>query len=159
MPGEVLLVDQVSIHNHELTTLTVNTPGNTFTHTTVLQAAQAPLANVDASLTIGHRHVSAFPPLPIAPPQLGLTFSNDEGELAPGVCTYQFNFKFSLTEDMHAQDSIDLLKEAGIDFGTARALLHSQVAAARAGSPGLPAAPTAAPTAAVSRQKATEPSA
>ena len=52
MPGEVLLVDQVSIHNHELTTLTVNTPGNTFTHTTELQAAQAPLANVDASLTI-----------------------------------------------------------------------------------------------------------
>ena len=52
MPGEVLLVDQVSIHNHEITTLTVNTPGNTFTHTTELQAAQAPLANVDASLTI-----------------------------------------------------------------------------------------------------------
>ncbi len=52
MPGEVLLVDQVSIHNHELTTLTVNTPGNTFTHTTELQAAQAPLANLDASLTM-----------------------------------------------------------------------------------------------------------
>eukprot|EP00966_Prymnesium_polylepis_P127526 2949632-Prymnesium_polylepis.1 len=28
--------------------------------------------------------------------QLGLTFCNEEGELAPGVCTYQFNFKFSL---------------------------------------------------------------
>ena len=30
--------------------------------------------------------------------QLGLTFSNDDGELAPGVCTYQFNFKFSLND-------------------------------------------------------------
>ena len=29
---------------------------------------------------------------------------------------WQFNFKFSLTEDMYAQDSIDLLKDAGIDF-------------------------------------------
>lgn len=28
--------------------------------------------------------------------QLGLTFCNEDGELAPGVCTYQFNFKFSL---------------------------------------------------------------
>ena len=48
--------------------------------------------------------------------QLGLTFSNDEGELAPGVCTYQFNFKFSLNEDIYAQDSIDLLTRSGIDF-------------------------------------------
>jgi len=48
--------------------------------------------------------------------QLGLTFSNDEGELAPGVCTYQFNFKFSLGEDIYAQDSIDLLTRSGIDF-------------------------------------------
>ena len=49
-------------------------------------------------------------------PQLGLTFSNDEGELAPGVCTYQFNFKFSLADDIYAQDSIDLLTRSGIDF-------------------------------------------
>jgi len=48
--------------------------------------------------------------------QLGLTFSTDEGELAPGVCTYQFNFKFSLAEDIYAQDSIDLLTRSGIDF-------------------------------------------
>lgn len=48
--------------------------------------------------------------------QLGLTFSNDEGELAPGVCTYQFNFKFSLNDDIYAQDSIDLLTRSGIDF-------------------------------------------
>jgi len=48
--------------------------------------------------------------------QLGLTFSTDDGELAPGVCTYQFNFKFSLGEDIYAQDSIDLLTRSGIDF-------------------------------------------
>ena len=48
--------------------------------------------------------------------QLGLTFSNDDGELAPGVCTYQFNFKFSLMDDIYAQDSIDLLTRSGIDF-------------------------------------------
>ena len=48
--------------------------------------------------------------------QLGLTFSDDEGELAPGVCTYQFNFKFSLNDDIYAQDSIDLLTRSGINF-------------------------------------------
>lgn len=48
--------------------------------------------------------------------QLGLTFSNEDGELAPGVCTYQFNFKFSLSDDIYAQDSIDLLTRSGIDF-------------------------------------------
>jgi len=48
--------------------------------------------------------------------QLGLTFCNEEGELAPGVCTYQFNFKFSLSDDIYAQDSIDLLTRSGIDF-------------------------------------------
>mmetsp|Transcript_15760 Transcript_15760/g.34194 ORF Transcript_15760/g.34194 Transcript_15760/m.34194 type:complete len:291 (-) Transcript_15760:363-1235(-) len=48
--------------------------------------------------------------------QLGLTLCNEEGELAPNVCTYQFNFKFSLNDDIYAQDSIDLLTRSGIDF-------------------------------------------
>lgn len=48
--------------------------------------------------------------------QLGLTFCTKDGQLAPGVCTYQFNFQFSLTDDMYAQDSIDLLTRSGIDF-------------------------------------------
>uniref|UniRef100_A0A915I340 Uncharacterized protein n=1 Tax=Romanomermis culicivorax TaxID=13658 RepID=A0A915I340_ROMCU len=30
--------------------------------------------------------------------------------------TWQFNFKFSLGEDMYAQDSIDLLTNSGIKF-------------------------------------------
>jgi CAF1 family ribonuclease len=49
--------------------------------------------------------------------QLGLSFANEDGEFAPGCCCWQFNFKFSLGEDMYAQDSIDLLKMSGIDFG------------------------------------------
>jgi len=48
--------------------------------------------------------------------QLGLTFSNERGELPPGTCTWQFNFKFDLNNDMYAQDSIDLLTRSGIDF-------------------------------------------
>lgn len=48
--------------------------------------------------------------------QLGLSFCDSEGNLLPGVSTWQFNFKFSLSEDMYAQDSIDLLAKSGIDF-------------------------------------------
>ncbi|CAM9411034.1 unnamed protein product, partial [Phaeothamnion confervicola] len=48
--------------------------------------------------------------------QLGLSFANEEGEFAEGCCCWQFNFKFSLTEDMYAQDSIDLLKQSDIQF-------------------------------------------
>ena len=38
--------------------------------------------------------------------QLGLTFADPTGTLAPGMCCFQFNFKFNLKEDMFAQDSI-----------------------------------------------------
>lgn len=48
--------------------------------------------------------------------QLGLSFANEKGEFAEGCCCWQFNFKFSLGEDMYAQDSIDLLKQCGISF-------------------------------------------
>lgn len=48
--------------------------------------------------------------------QLGVAFENERGEQPEGIVSWQFNFKFSLLEDMYAQDSIDLLKEAGIDF-------------------------------------------
>eukprot|EP01063_Lacrimia_lanifica_P002018 TRINITY_DN11054_c0_g1_i1.p1 TRINITY_DN11054_c0_g1~~TRINITY_DN11054_c0_g1_i1.p1 ORF type:complete len:453 (+),score=121.19 TRINITY_DN11054_c0_g1_i1:95-1453(+) len=48
--------------------------------------------------------------------QLGITFSNENGEHPPGPCTWQFNFKFNLTDDIYAQDSIDLLTDSGIDF-------------------------------------------
>ncbi|KAJ3117334.1 hypothetical protein HDU96_007124 [Phlyctochytrium bullatum] len=48
--------------------------------------------------------------------QLGLTFADENGNLPPNICTWQFNFKFNLNEDMYAQDSIDLLTKSGIDF-------------------------------------------
>eukprot|EP00455_Lapot_gusevi_P043971 TRINITY_DN5433_c0_g1_i3.p1 TRINITY_DN5433_c0_g1~~TRINITY_DN5433_c0_g1_i3.p1 ORF type:complete len:279 (-),score=1.05 TRINITY_DN5433_c0_g1_i3:12-848(-) len=48
--------------------------------------------------------------------QLGLSFADEEGNLPEGCCTWQFNFKFSLSEDMYAQDSIDMLSKAGLDF-------------------------------------------
>lgn len=49
--------------------------------------------------------------------QLGITFSDADGLLPPGCSTWQFNFKFSLKDDLYAQDSIELLTQAGIDFG------------------------------------------
>jgi CCR4-NOT transcription complex subunit 7/8 len=48
--------------------------------------------------------------------QLGLTFCNELGDLAPGTCTWQFNFHFDLKSDHFYAPSIDLLKNCGIDF-------------------------------------------
>jgi CCR4-NOT transcription complex subunit 7/8 len=48
--------------------------------------------------------------------QLGLSFADEEGNLAKGCPCWQFNFKFSLQDDMFAQDSIDLLVNSGISF-------------------------------------------
>ncbi|WVO19321.1 uncharacterized protein IAS62_000600 [Cryptococcus decagattii] len=47
--------------------------------------------------------------------QLGITLCDENGD-SPEVSTWQFNFAFSLGEDMFAPDSIDLLKSSGIDF-------------------------------------------
>ena len=57
--------------------------------------------------------------------QLGLTFTDADGTLP--VCggehtIWQFNFRgFKLSEDVYAQDSIELLKQSGIDFATTEA--------------------------------------
>jgi CCR4-NOT transcription complex subunit 7/8 len=48
--------------------------------------------------------------------QLGMAFFRADGSYMDGVPVWQFNFKFSLGEDMYAQDSIEVLKQAGIDF-------------------------------------------
>ncbi|KAG0327605.1 CCR4-NOT transcription complex subunit 7 [Dissophora globulifera] len=48
--------------------------------------------------------------------QLGVTFADENGNHPKDACTWQFNFKFSLAEDMYAQDSIDLLTKSGINF-------------------------------------------
>jgi len=48
--------------------------------------------------------------------QLGITLFDGSGNLPKGVCTWQFNFKFNLAEDLYAEDSIDLLQNSGIEF-------------------------------------------
>jgi CCR4-NOT transcription complex subunit 7/8 len=48
--------------------------------------------------------------------QLGVTLTDKDGNLVNGCTCWQFNFKFSLTDDIFAQDSIELLKTSGIDF-------------------------------------------
>jgi len=48
--------------------------------------------------------------------QLGISFADEHGRVAPDCPTWQFNFKFDVNKDMYAQDSIELLKRSGIDF-------------------------------------------
>eukprot|EP00244_Chara_vulgaris_P011227 TRINITY_DN5485_c0_g1_i2.p1 TRINITY_DN5485_c0_g1~~TRINITY_DN5485_c0_g1_i2.p1 ORF type:complete len:272 (-),score=44.30 TRINITY_DN5485_c0_g1_i2:22-837(-) len=53
--------------------------------------------------------------------QLGLTFSDENGNLPQcgtnEFCVWQFNFReFNPREDMYAHDSIELLRQSGIDF-------------------------------------------
>ncbi|KAG1667572.1 hypothetical protein FOA52_014653 [Chlamydomonas sp. UWO 241] len=52
--------------------------------------------------------------------QLGLTLTDADGNLPRcngELCVWQFNFKgFSLSDDVYAQDSIELLIQSGIDF-------------------------------------------
>lgn len=53
--------------------------------------------------------------------QLGLTFSDEKGNLpkcgTDKYCIWQFSFReFDVSEDVFASDSIELLKQCGIDF-------------------------------------------
>lgn len=48
--------------------------------------------------------------------QLGISLSDSNGNRPQPVNTWQFNFVFSLETDMYAQESIDLLIQAEIDF-------------------------------------------
>jgi len=48
--------------------------------------------------------------------QLGLSFTDGEGNWAEGCTCWQFNFKFHPDIDISAHDSIELLKTSGIDF-------------------------------------------
>ena len=48
--------------------------------------------------------------------QLGISFADEDGNFPEGVVCWQFNFRFSLSEDMFARDSIDLLTRSGINF-------------------------------------------
>lgn len=52
--------------------------------------------------------------------QIGLCLTNEHGELPTvngELCLWQFNFReFRLADDLYAQDSIDLLRQSGINF-------------------------------------------
>ena len=48
--------------------------------------------------------------------QLGFAFMDEDGKTPPGYSAWQFNFKFNLSEDTYAQDSIELLQHSGILF-------------------------------------------
>jgi CCR4-NOT transcription complex subunit 7/8 len=48
--------------------------------------------------------------------QLGMSFCDENGNSPKGAGVWQFHFKFDLADEMYAQESIDLLKRAGIDF-------------------------------------------
>lgn len=48
--------------------------------------------------------------------QVGVTLSDENGNRPSGICTWQFNLKFDLDTDTFSDDSINLLKESGIDF-------------------------------------------
>jgi len=48
--------------------------------------------------------------------QVGLTLADEEGNYPQDVSTWQFNFHFSVNEDMYAPESIDLLQKSGIDL-------------------------------------------
>eukprot|EP01016_Furgasonia_blochmanni_P020694 TRINITY_DN2310_c0_g2_i1.p1 TRINITY_DN2310_c0_g2~~TRINITY_DN2310_c0_g2_i1.p1 ORF type:complete len:305 (+),score=63.66 TRINITY_DN2310_c0_g2_i1:176-1090(+) len=48
--------------------------------------------------------------------QVGLSFADENGNLPSDVCTWQFNFKFDLSKDPHNKDSINLLKDSGLNF-------------------------------------------
>ncbi len=60
--------------------------------------------------------------------QLGLTFSDEEGNLHPR-CTWQFHFSFDLKKDVFAQDSIELLRKVrsrGIELFVCLIFIFSQ---------------------------------
>lgn len=48
--------------------------------------------------------------------QVGLTVCDEHGNLPPDTCTWQFNLRFDVQQDMCAPDSLELLTAAGIDF-------------------------------------------
>jgi len=48
--------------------------------------------------------------------QIGFSFFNEQGQAAPGISTWQFNFQFDLQVDTYAEDSIQLLQKSGLQF-------------------------------------------
>lgn len=48
--------------------------------------------------------------------QIGITLADEDGNFSQDGMTWQFNFKFSISEDMYAPESIELLQKSGFDF-------------------------------------------
>ncbi|CAE6488552.1 unnamed protein product [Rhizoctonia solani] len=48
--------------------------------------------------------------------QIGITLSDADGNMPEGTCAWQFNFHFSVSDDMYSADSIELLQKSGLDF-------------------------------------------
>ncbi|KAH7884919.1 ribonuclease H-like domain-containing protein [Phlebopus sp. FC_14] len=48
--------------------------------------------------------------------QVGITLADEKGNFPNEVTTWQFNFRFSVGEDMYAPESIELLQKSGFDF-------------------------------------------
>ena len=60
--------------------------------------------------------------------QIGISLSDEDGCPPPGPSTWQFNLHFDLSLDDYAQDSIDLLTRAGLNFqDNARFCIDPQV--------------------------------
>jgi len=50
--------------------------------------------------------------------QVGISLSDEEGNLPPGFTIWQFNLKFNLHTDEYSKDAIKLLMDAGLKFDT-----------------------------------------
>ncbi|KAK9479036.1 ribonuclease H-like domain-containing protein [Lipomyces japonicus] len=51
------------------------------------------------------------------PVQLGITFADEHGNHPEGLpSTWQFNLRFSLSEEMYSAETIDILQKSGVDF-------------------------------------------
>jgi len=48
--------------------------------------------------------------------QVGITLADEDGNYPQDVSTWQFNFHFSVNDDMYSPDSIELLQKSGIDL-------------------------------------------
>lgn len=52
----------------------------------------------------------------LKPIQIGLSFTNAQGERPQPCCTWQFNLQFDAEADEHNAESLTLLKNAGVQF-------------------------------------------
>ncbi|KAI5459865.1 ribonuclease H-like domain-containing protein [Mariannaea sp. PMI_226] len=72
---------------------------------------------IQIGLTLFNEDGETPPPRPAAnDPDLGMVARRTANQV-PFPCSWQFNFKFALKDDMYSEKSIESLQQAGIDFG------------------------------------------